>query len=53
MSIRTAGNPPIGMSGRAKKTAASPYAIARRIFQNRPMWTIGCMNFRVPSAERL
>ncbi len=53
MSSQTAGYPPTGMSGSATKRTNSAYAIARRIFQNRPLCTIGCMNFRLPSAERL
>ena len=52
-SRKTAGRPPTGTSGSAKKRAKRPYAIARRIFQYRPSWTIGCMNFRFPSAEML
>ena len=41
------------MSGSARNTANSAYAITRRIFQYRPLWTVGCMNFRLPSADRL
>ncbi|MBK9965006.1 MAG: hypothetical protein IPP07_08995 [Holophagales bacterium] len=52
-SRRMAGAPPMEISGRAKKVTKRPYAIARRTFQNRPSWTIGCMNFRLPSAEML
>ena len=50
---RRPGCPPTGISGSAKKRTKRPYAIDRRIFQKRPLWTIGCMNFRLPSAEML